>query len=140
MKFIRKRDLSCVTTFYFRKRYGIELAKRMVGVFNAKKKEAQDAAIVAASAGKKTKVKKPKKDKSVKRSKPGFVFLFSKNVYLPLKFSRKRISVYNGKAFFSFIVHNKYVYTRLSEFIVSKKFGREIHKKIDKKKKVSKKK
>lgn len=134
MPLVRKRNLSRVTPFYFRSRYGAKLSKTMVEAFNAKKQDASEAAAYAISVGKsKGKSKKSKKLKVVKQSKPGFVFLFNKNIVLPSSFSKKRISIYNGKVFSSFIVKLKYVYTRLAEFISTKKFGRVIHKKPEKK-------
>ena len=132
---IKKRKLSRVTPFYFRSSYGSKLSKIMTASFNVAKQEAADARAIKKS----KKSKKSKKLKVIKQSKPGFVFLFNKNIYLPSSFARKRISVYTGKFFFSFVVRLKYVYTRLAEFVSTKKFGRGIHKQLDQKKKSSKK-
>lgn len=127
---IRKRNLSRVTPFYFRPRYGEKLSKVMTETFNAEKQDVSE----FSNSTKKIKSKKSKKSKIIKKSKPGFRFLFNKDIYVPFNFAKKRISVYNGKFFFSFIVKLKYVYTRLAEFVSTKKFGRSIHKKSEKKK------
>lgn len=130
MIIIRKRNLSRVTSLYFRPKYGEKLSKVMTETFNAEKQDVSD----FSNSTKKTKSKKSKKSKIIKKSKPGFRFLFNKDIYVPFSFAKKRISVYNGKFFFSFIVKLKYVYTRLAEFVSTKKFGRDIHKKPEKKK------
>jgi ribosomal protein S19 len=114
---IRKRNLSRVTPFFFRSFYGSKFAN--LSKLTVVDENSLNSPLIPVI-GKKKNTKKSKKLKSIKKSKAGFVFLFNKNIYLPITYRKKRISVYTGKTFFSFIVKLKYVYTRLSEFVSTK--------------------
>lgn len=137
MQIVRKSNLSRVTPLYFRKNYGLKFVK--IKTLPVKEDVLlPEPGFVLKTV--KSKKKNKKKVKAVKIPKIGFRFLFNKNIYIPPFFSRRRVSVYNGKSFFSFMVKTKYVYTRLAEFVSTKRFGQSIHKKAQKSKTLKKKK
>ena len=79
-----------------------------------------------------------KKKNQIKIKKKSSIFLYNRFFKIPLKFFKLRISCYNGKSFFSFLIKKKFIGSFFSNFIKTKKIGPLIH--ISKKKKNIKKK
>lgn len=63
---------------------------------------------------------------------------YLRGAFIPPDLLDKRVAVYNGKTFFSFIVKKFMLGRKFGEFVLTKKLGDSIHAKIREKKKKKK--
>jgi len=65
-----------------------------------------------------------------------YYYIWNRNSIIPMFFNKKRIAVYNGKTFKSFIIKNKMLNNfKFGEFAITKSLGKKIHTVKKKKKK-----
>ena len=56
-------------------------------------------------------------------------FIWQKNSTIPIFFNNKRVCVYNGKRYHSFLINSNMLNFKFGEFVITKKLGR-IHKEL----------
>lgn len=61
------------------------------------------------------------------QNKKNDYFIQNKSSNIPVDFINKRVCVYNGKSYHSFIINDKMINFKFGEFVLTKKLGQKIH-------------